>query len=79
MCVPSFCYVWCLKQNSNLTGGGEQAAEVMNGEVNGPEQKDHTENQQNGVQKDDAGEQIKCNLIFIYNLCCVLGQDTLLS
>ena len=44
----------------NLTGGGEQTAEVINGEVNGAEVKEDTtvstEEPKNGVLQEDAGE-----------------------
>ena len=50
----------------NFVGGGEQTTEVMNGEVNGQEEKDHDTTTQNGttepvngVQHEDAGNHIK--------------------
>ena len=50
---------------SNFIGSGEQTTEVMNGEVNGQEQKDDTTAQivttepVNGVLHEDAGEHVK--------------------
>ena len=49
----------------NFVGGGEQTTEVMNGEVNGQEEKDDATTQNaatepvNDVQHEDAGEHIK--------------------
>ena len=49
---------------SNLAGGGEQTTEVINGEINGQEEKDDPTTQTattepvNGVQQEDAGEYI---------------------
>ena len=50
---------------SNFVGNGEQTTEVVNGELNGQEEKDDTTTQTattepvNGVQQEDAGEHIK--------------------
>ena len=55
---------------SNLVGSGEQTTEVINGEVNGHEEKDDATTQTattepaNGVQQDNAGEHFK-RVIFL--------------
>ena len=59
---------------SNLVGSGEQVTEVINGEVNGHEEKDNATTQTpttepvNGVQQDNAGEHFKCVIV----LTCIL-------